>query len=70
MGKKKSQSILLTAANQRFSLNDLLADLGRAKVIFAEHIKTDLEAKQVVPEQVGTYLAAFEQMDLQQAEFD
>ena len=60
LGKKKSQSILLTAANQRFSLNDLLADLGRAKAIFAEHIKTDLEAKQVVPEQVGTYLAAFE----------
>lgn len=69
LGKKKSQSILLTAANQRFSLNDLLADLGRAKAIFAEHIKTDLEAKQVVPEQVGTYLSAFEQMDLQQVDF-
>lgn len=46
-----------------------MADLGRAKAIFAEHIKTDLEAKQVVPEQVGTYLAAFEQMDLQQVDF-
>ena len=69
LGKKKSRSILLTAANQRFSLSDLLADFGKGKALFTERIKTDLEAKQVAPEQVGTYLTAFEQMDLQQAEF-
>lgn len=60
LGKKKSRSILLTAANQRFSLSDLLADFGKGKALFTERIKTDLEAKQVAPEQVGTYLTAFE----------
>lgn len=69
LDNEKPQEILLTESNQRFSLSDLFADMGRAKGLFAEKIKADLESQQAAPEHVKAYLATFEDLDLQHVEF-
>ena len=69
LGNDKPQSILLTADNQAFNLAHLLTDLKKAREIFVERIKADLEARQARPEQIAQYLRTVEQLDLQQVDF-
>ena len=68
-GTDQPQSILLTAANQPFSLSTLLPDLGKAREIFSGQLKVELEKKQLAAEQVNSYLTAFGQLDMQVLDF-
>ena len=68
-GTDQPQSILLTAANQPFSLPTLLPDLGKAREIFSGHLKVELEKKQLAAEQENSYLTAFVQLDMQVIDF-
>lgn len=68
-GTDQPQSILLTAANQPFSLSTLLPDLGKAREIFGGQLKVELEKKQLAAEQVNSYMRAFCQLNMQELDF-